>query len=549
MSKKPGSALRIATAPVRLFGRSRGVRWALGGACVVVAFFAATLWALDWFFPGGNPEGRAVLAKLPPLPPLQPVSRTSYVIAPVAISLAGIAHTLENSVPRDLGGKNFNPLSNLASKVDIGTSVTRGPIAVSGKPGELSVYSPINGTMKIGGQGGSQASNLVGAIASLLDKAAGKNNATGNKDATTPAAAAQNGEVHGQVMIRAHPTLTADWRLQPNLAAQLTFGEGALSLPGVKINITDEIRPPIDRTVNEQVAALETRLRSDPFIEKAAREQWAKMCRAIPLGGVKSGLPSLWLEMRPVRAAAAQPVIDNRNLTLTIGVQAETRIVPNETKPDCPFPAQLELVPPMENGRVVVGIPIDVPFTELSKLLEAQLTGRRFPDDGSGPVELEVRGASLGAAGDRLLMVLRVKARETKSWFSLGGEATVQIWGKPVLDNDAQVLRLTDLSMAMESEAAFGLLGAAARAALPNLQQALTDNSVLNLKPYADDAKAKIGLALADFQMNSSGVRVEAAVQTVRLTGIEFDSNTLRVITEASGTAKVTVNDLPKMSN
>ena len=546
MSKKPQAALRIATAPLR---RSYGLRLALGAACIVVAFFAATLWALDWFFPSGNPEGRAVLARLPPLPPLQPVSRTSYVIAPVAISLAGIAHSLEAAVPRELIGKDFNPVGNLVSKADIGTSVTRGPIAVSGKPGELSIYSPINGTMKIGGQAGSQASNLVGAIAGLLQKAAGKNapNA-GNKDATTtPAAAVQNGEVHGQVMIRARPTLTADWRLQPNLAAQLTFGEGALSLPGIKINITDAIRPPIDRTINDQVAALETRLRNDAFIERAAREQWVKMCRAIPLGGAKSGLPSLWLEMRPVRAAAAQPVVDNRNLTLTIGVQAETRIVPSETKPDCPFPAQLELVPPMENGRVVVGIPIDVPFGELSKLLESQLRGRRFPDDGSAPVELEVRGASLGASGDRLLMVLRVKARETKSWFGFGGEATVQILGKPLLDNDAQVLRLTDVSMAMESEAAFGLLGAAARAALPNLEQALATNSVLNLKPYADDAKAKIGLALADFQMNSSGVRVEATVQNVRLTGIEFDSNTLRVITEAAGTAKVTVNNLPKM--
>jgi hypothetical protein len=548
MSKLPHTALRIATAPLRLFGRSYRLRMALTGIAVVGGFFAATLWALDRFFPAANPESSAVLAKLPPLPPLQPVSRASYVIAPIAISLAGIAHALEAAVPRELIGKNANPIGNLLPKVDFGTTVTRGAIAVSGKPGELSLYSPLNGTMKIGGQGGSQASNLVGAIAGLLNKAAGKNNAgANNKDTATPAAAVQNGEVHGQVMIRAHPTLTADWRLQPNLAAQLTFGEGALSLPGIKINITDEIRPPIDRTVNEQVAALETRLRNDPFIETAAREQWAKICRAIPLGGAKSGLPSLWLEMRPVRAAAAQPVIDARNMTLTIGVQAETRILPNETKPDCPFPTQIELVPAMENGRVVVGIPIDVPFTELSKLLEAQLKGRRFPDDGSAPVELEVRGASLGAAGDRLLMVLRVKVRETKSWFGFGGEAIVQISGKPVLDNEAQVLRLTDVALAMESEAAFGLLGSAARAAIPNLEQALAANSVLNLKPYADDAKAKIGLALADFQMNSSAVRVEATVQNVRLTGIEFDSNMLRVITEAAGTAKVTVNDLPKM--
>ena len=95
--------------------------------------------------------------------------------------------------------------------------------------------------------------------------------------------------------------------------------------------------------------------------------------------------------MRPVRAAAAQPQIDARNMTLTVGVQAETRITPKETKPDCPFPAKLELVPPMQNGKLAVGVPIDVPFTALDKVLEAQLKGQRYPEDNSAPVEIEVR--------------------------------------------------------------------------------------------------------------------------------------------------------------
>ena len=169
--------------------------------------------------------------------------------------------------------------------------------------------------------------------------------------------------------------------------------------------MASEAKPLIDREVNAQIASLQARLRNDPFIERTARAQWAKMCRSIPLGGGKTGLPQLWLEMRPVRAAAAQPQIDARNVTLTVGVQAETRITPTETKPDCPFPAKLELVPPMENGKLAVGVPIDVPFTELNKLLEAQLKGRRFPEDGSAPYEIEVRSSQPWRCfGDRLLI-------------------------------------------------------------------------------------------------------------------------------------------------
>ena len=135
-----------------------------------------------------------------------------------------------------------------------------------------------------------------------------------------------------------------------------------------------------------------TRLRNDPFIERAAREQWAKMCRAIPLGGgISRPAPPVAGDAPGARRRRAAAGRRARNVTLTIGVQAETRIVPTATKPDCPFPAQLELVPPMDNGKLAVGVPIDVPFTELNKLLEAQLKGKRFPEDGNAPVEIEVR--------------------------------------------------------------------------------------------------------------------------------------------------------------
>ena len=71
---------------------------------------------------------------------------------------------------------------------------------------------------------------------------------------------------------------------------------------------------------------------------------------------------------------------------------------------------------------------------ELDRMLEAKFAGKTFPENGSGAVDLTVKRAQVAASGDRLLIALQVKARETKSWFGLGGEATVFVWGKPVLD-------------------------------------------------------------------------------------------------------------------
>ena len=161
-------------------------------------------------------------------------------------------------------------------------------------------------------------------------------------------------------------------------------------------------------------------------------------------------------------------------------------------------------------------MPIDVPFTDINKIVEAQFAGRTFPEDGSGSVDVTVKRASVAASGDRLLISLLVNAKEKKSFFGFGGEATVHIWGRPVLDQAQQTLRLTNIELAVESEAAFGLLGAAARAVMPHLQKALAEKATVDLKPFVANAQKKIATAIADFQKNEDGVRVAAEITSLQ---------------------------------
>jgi hypothetical protein len=546
MSRGLDTVIYYATAPVRLLGRSGYLRWGLAAVCIVGFFFTATLWALNRFLPPADTGLSEALAILKPPPPLQPVTRASHVIAPVAISLVAIGSTLDAATPRDFSGKSDNPVTKLLGQAEIGLTVSRGTMYATGQPGTLTVTTPLNGSLRITGQVGNAAGKAVGGIGGSIGALVGGGTVGRQIESLAGKTLDQRTDFRGNVIVTSRPQLTSAWRIEPNLAGRIDFGDVGANVAGVKVNLGSEIKSVLDPVVSSQITALQARLRNDPAIERAAREQWIKMCRSIPLGGGKTGLPPLWLEMRPVRAAAAQPQVDARNVTITVGVQAETRILPNETRPNCPFPTQLELVPPMQDGVLAVGVPIDMPFSELNRLLEPQLKGRHFPDDGSGPVDVEVLRATLSASGDRLLISLRVKAREKKSWFGLGTEATVHIWGKPELDQQNQILRLADISLAVESEAAFGLLGAAARAAMPYLQKALAEKAVIDLKPFANDARTKIAAALHDFQQAGNDVRVDAAVTGLRLTGIEFDAKTLRVIAEANGTVKVAVSQLPK---
>ena len=201
-------------------------------------------------------------------------------------------------------------------------------------------------------------------------------------------------------------------------------------------------------------------------------------------------------------------------------------------------------MPEANEGAVNIAVPIDIPFTEVSRLLEAQIGGKTYPEDGSGAFAVKVNQASVAASGDRLLISLLVNVKKLGFFSFIAATATVNVWGRPVLDQQNQILRLTDVTLDVQSNTAFGLLGAAAQAAAPLLQKALAEKAVIDLKPFAADAQKRIAAALGEFAKQSPGVSANVSIKDLRLTGIAYDDKTLRVIASADGTASVAVSSL-----
>ncbi len=507
----------------------------LGAVVVIASFIGATL-LMNLLWPSAPLQQRR--PALAAMPPLQPLTGTSTVLAPAAIAMPAIREALESQAPRNLGGTQQNPASKVLQNADIHWTITRGPLNVSGRPDALVVATPLSGTFQAKGQITSQANALGGAISSLMGS-----NIAHQVQNLAGQTFDQQAELHGTVTTTARPTIAPNWRLAPNLGAQINLTDVSMPIGGLKVSVANVVKPFLDDAVRQQTSALEARLRNDPFIENAARSEWTKLCRAVSLGAAEQGAPNLWLEIRPTRAIAAQPKIDANAVTLLVGVQAETRIVPTETKPNCPFPQQLDIVPQANEGHVDIAVPIDMPFTEVSRLLEAQIKGKTFPEDGSGSFATTIKQAAVAASGNRLLISLLVNVKR-RGFFRVGADATVHVWGRPVLDQEHQILRFTDIALDVQSEAAFGLLGAAAKAAEPYLQKTLSEKAVIDLKPFAEDAKKRIAAAIGGFTTQGSGFRANVTVSDLRLTGIAYDGKTLRVIADADGTVDVAISSL-----
>jgi hypothetical protein len=113
-----------------------------------------------------------------------------------------------------------------------------------------------------------------------------------------------------------------------------------------------------------------------------------------------------------------------------------------------------------------------------------------------------------------------------------------------VLDQEHQILRFADVALDVQSAAAFGLLGAAAQAAVPYLQKTLAEKAVIDLKPFAADAKTRIAAAVNNFTTQGGGVSGSATINELRLVGIAYDDKTLRVIANANGTVNIAISSL-----
>jgi len=507
----------------------------------LLAVAAGVYIGLNVLWPAPRIDKRPALAQVPPL---QPITRTSTVVAPAAIAISAIQQAMESAAPRNVSGSRSGATRELPIDATIGWQIDRGPLQVSGRSDGLMVSTPLNGALRangtlaavgnVGGQVGRELSAVLGSIGGNLGRQVGD---------LAGKTFDQRAELRGNVVVTARPTILPNWRIAPNLSGQAVINDVSLPVAGLRLSVANEVRPIVDRSVREQVALLETRVRNDPSLEQTARGEWTKLCRSFPLGIGGAGAPNLWLEIKPTRAFAAQPRIDSSAVNLLIGVEAQTRVVPSQTKPVCPFPAQLDIVSQLTPGRVTVGVPIDIPFTDVNKLLQAQLVGKTFPEDGSGSVDITIRQVQVAASGDQLLISLLVNGRR-RGVFSFGADATIYVWGKPLLDREKQIMRLTDIELDIDSDAAFGLIDAAATAAAPYLKPMLASKAVVDLKPFAEDARKKIEAVLADFQKSQTGVRVRTKVDALRLDAIAFDAKTLRVIAEAEGTLDVAVTSL-----
>src|SRR5271156_689871 len=210
------------------------LRTILIGAAVVAGSFIGALLLLNLLWPAtpALQQDRPVLVAMPPL---QPLTGTSVVLAPAAVALSAIREALDAHAPRNLSGKPQNPLSKVMSDAQLNFTMARGPLNVSGQPGVLTVTTPLTGTFEALGTLTGAADNGVGAVGNAVGNLLGGNVGQQTQNLAGKAFD-QKTDIQGSVTTTSRPTISSNWRLAPNIAAQVNVVDVVLPIAGLKLS-------------------------------------------------------------------------------------------------------------------------------------------------------------------------------------------------------------------------------------------------------------------------------------------------------------------------
>ena len=168
-----------------------------------------------------------------------------------------------------------------------------------------------------------------------------------------------------------------------NLAGQVNVVDVVLPIGGLKLSVANEVKPALDATCAIRWL------------------RWKRICgtiRSSKMPRAPNG-PSCAIRFARCRGAGhAESVARSAAYTRHRGAAADRRprghaagrrasANPHRADPDpsrLPFPQAARSGFGVERWQRDIAVPIDIPFTELSRLLEAQFAGKTFPEDGSG---------------------------------------------------------------------------------------------------------------------------------------------------------------------
>jgi hypothetical protein len=316
-------------------------------------------------------------------------------------------------------------------------------------------------------------------------------------------------ELQGVAMADASPRLTPDWQVDPGLVPVIQLTDAKVGLGGLgNIDLGGMLGGHLGDWLREAVRKNTPAIRRQLDFRSDIEGLW----RAGHVSRQVSEDPAVWLSVTPT-SVLLSPIDYSRSdlVAVSIGIASETYLANRD--PGEPLPGPLpDLVRLDEPLITELNLPVIVSERELNELLAGESFD--FETGLGGAIEVSRLEARVGQEG-YLDLKLDLFARQGGASRGVRGEVWVR--GRPVIDEEAQTLGFTEVSLTMETRD--GLSATAAWLLEGILVRALESQLRLDMRDYQAELAEEVHKALAESDL-PAGIGVSLSELDIRLSDI-----------------------------
>jgi hypothetical protein len=355
--------------------------------------------------------------QLPPHQPPTPI--VSYVNVPITIPLEAIEKAADAKVPTQFNVKPFEKALNgganpPACGEDVGFSVGRGPIALSGE--EKTIISSIDLSYWVQGR------KQVPCPGTLITASCGTNG--------EPYRTAAVG-IDTQVTLLPNLTASVQSKLRP-----ATPGNRCVLQP-IGFDITDGLMKGVDTSLNQMLPALDQRVAAALDLRSRMQAAWTRMSEP------REVRPAVWITWNPEGLGVVPVTVADGAIHTGVQLRLRPVITAGEKPKVSPKPLPLAYVATRDDTfKLQLPVEVEEPFVQsrLDQALDIDKGGMPLT---MGNYTVKITGADITGEGTQILIKLK---------FTGDMSGTANLTGTPYYNAETGTLSFPDLDYTLDSD-------------------------------------------------------------------------------------------------
>lgn len=324
-------------------------------------------------------------------------------------------------------------------------------------------------------------------------------------------------------------SINPDWSLKSSTYMKANFSQAVLPIQipmvgTVNFNIQPILEPLVRKVLEKQGPEIDKMIAQRFSLKPMAQDLWqkAQVGQSFDLLGQKA-----FLNLNPSEVYFQNIKIENGLLKTALGLKGNLMLnLGNAPQNSAVSPLPGLKVSEQLRSQLQIQLPMRLPYTELSKLLNQQLAGKEFETDGR---KVLLKNMDVSGLGEQLLIKIQFKSSSPQA------EGSAYVLGTPKFDAQNQILTLEQVKLSTESNSM--LLNTAAWLAHGFFESKIQSMAKYDLKQQFSDLQNSANQLLQNYQIPeiSNLIQLRGQIQSMGLQSVIPEPMGLQILMNAQG--------------